>query len=364
MQSKVNILQISLRADIGGGPEHLYNLVKGSSQKFDHFIAAPNDKPYSELFCLLVGEENCIVIPHRKFNLSSLYKLQKFIRKNNISIIHSHGKGAGIYGRLLSLFTGKRSIHTLHGFHIGKYNHLQRQLYFFIERILSKFTHKIISVSEGEKKLVLESNICSDSKILVIENGIKIPDQFISADNFISTPKKIMHLTRFNYQKNTSQLISICNELKERKEPNNFQFNIYGEGEEFEAFKQQIIDLELENSIILKGADPNAREKLVEGFCYISTSRWEGLPISLLEAFAVGLPVIGTDTTGNNDLVKNNFNGYLYDISEPSQAVDYLLKLSADQELWIKLSTNARDFVTSNFSLEKMIKKIEQVYDN
>ncbi|RJP60756.1 MAG: glycosyltransferase family 1 protein [Ignavibacteriales bacterium] len=364
MQNKVNILQISVRADIGGGPEHLYNLVKGSTQKFNYFIAAPNDKPYLELFRSLVGNDNIIIIPHRKFRVSAFLSLREFIKKNNISIIHSHGKGAGIYGRLLALITGKRSIHTLHGFHIGKYNLLQKQLYFFIERILSIFSQKIIAVSEGEKKHILESNICSESKILVIENGIKIPDQFISQENFNQTPKKLMHLTRFDYQKNTSQLISICNELKERKELNNFQFNIYGEGEEFEAFKQQIIDLELENSIILKGADPNAREKLVEGFCYISTSRWEGLPISLLEAFAVGLPVICSDTTGNNDLVKNNFNGYLYDISDPSQAVDYLLNLSADQELWSKLSTNARDFVTNNYSLEKMISKIEQVYDN
>ena len=199
---KTAILQITLRADIGGGPEHLYRLVKGFLPNINCFIAAPNDEPYYNLFKEIVGENNLIEIPHRKFELSSLFLLRNVVKNKSISIIHSHGKGAGIYSRLLGILTRKKVIHTFHGFHIGNYNSVQKKLYILLEKLLSKFTDKIITVSEGEKQEILDAGICNSRKIVVITNGVEIQPVKVTELNFEQQPKKL-----FRFQDSTIKKI-------------------------------------------------------------------------------------------------------------------------------------------------------------
>lgn len=362
MMTKINVLHITVRADIGGGPEHLYQLVSGNFKNIKHFVAAPNNEPYFIKFKNTVGDSNCLEIPFRKFEINVLLKLFRFVRNNNISIIHSHGKGAGIYGRLLSLLTGKKTIHTLHGFHIGDYNNIQRGLYILLERVLSLFTFKIISVSEGEKREIIKAGFCKGTKIVVIPNGVIIPKEKVNSQNFFQHPKKVISFSRFNYQKNTFLLVEICKELKRQSIQNDYEFHIYGVGEDFNKINNEVIKSNLEKNLILNGSDPNARNILVDGFCYISTSRWEGLPISLLEAMAVGLPVLATDVVGNNDVIENGKDGFLFSPSNINEAVDRLSKLAIDKDLWESITSNAIKKVEEHFSVNKMICRIEELY--
>ena len=362
MNKELKILQITARADIGGGPEHLYQLINGSSQKINHFVAAANDFPYFAQFQKLVGDKNCITIPHRKFRLATLLKLKKFVKEHGVTIIHSHGKGAGIYGRLLAMLTGQKSIHTLHGFHVGNYNKLQKAGYILIERILSIFTNTFIAVSEGEKNEIVFSNITSSSKVVVIENGVKVPKNKVDKANYDQTPKNIICFSRFNYQKNTELLLTISKILKEKGKLDQFKFVIYGDGKDFEKIAREIHDKGLKGMIELRGADSDARANLIEGFCYISTSRWEGLPISLLEAMAAGLPVVATNVVGNNNIVDDGETGFLFDLNDPEIAADKIIKLATNYELWKDISEKAQRKIIEHFSLEQMINKIEKIY--
>ncbi len=362
MTDSINILQITVRADIGGGPEHLYRLVKGFSTNINCVIAAPKDEPYYNLFKEIVGGNNLIKMPHRKFKLSSLFLLRNVVNNKRISIIHSHGKGAGIYSRLLGLITGKKVIHTFHGFHIGKYNSIQKKIYILLEKFLSIFTDKIITVSEGEKQEILNAGICSSRKIVVITNGVEIPSVKVTELNYEQKPKKIISFSRFNYQKNTKLLIEVSKKLKELEEKKLVEFHIYGSGEDFDLIRQLIESNKLGGQIVLHGADSNARDKLVDGFCYISTSRWEGLPISLLEAMAAGLPVLASNVVGNNDVIIDGENGLLFELNDPKSCAEKILRLASDKKLWESISINARNTVQQKFSIKKMITETEKVY--
>lgn len=362
MINKTNVLHITVRSDIGGGPEHVLRLITGNFESVKHFIAAPNNKPYFLKFKNAVGESNCLEIPFRKFEIKALFKLFNFVRSNNISIIHSHGKGAGIYGRLLSLLTGRKAIHTLHGFHIGDYNKIQKYLYISLERVLSIFTYKIIAVSEGEKKKIVQAGFCQEQKIVVIPNGVIIPKEKVIQLNFLQKPKKVISFTRFNYQKNTEMIVDICKLLKILSIVDDFEFQIYGDGEDFSKIKKLISEENFDKIINLAGPDPDARNKLVDGFCYISTSRWEGLPISLLEAMAVGLPVIATNVVGNRDIIENYKDGFLFDSDNLSEAAKILSELAVSKDLWEKISSGAIKKVEENFSIKKMITQIEELY--
>lgn len=364
MKETASILQITVRADIGGGPEHLFRLIKGLSPQFDCVIAAPMDEPYFKLFKEIVIEENVVEIPHRKFRLSSLLLLRKLIKQRDISIIHSHGKGAGIYSRLLGFLTGKKVIHTLHGFHVGEYNLFQKELYIFLEKLLAFFTDKFITVSEGEKKEILQAKICNPGKIIVIPNGVELPNDSVTTSNFEQTPRKFISFSRFNYQKNTELIIEICKTMREVGKLENIEFHVYGDGENIEKIKRKVKLHKLEKIVILHGADSNARAKLVEGFCYISTSRWEGLPLSLLEAMAAGLPVLATNVVGNKDIVVNNENGLLFEMDNLEDCIDKIGKLVTEKVLWTKLSANTKKTAEEKFSIAKMIQETEKVYLN
>ncbi|MEJ2617259.1 MAG: hypothetical protein P8Z35_20075, partial [Ignavibacteriaceae bacterium] len=101
-----NILIITVRADFGGGPEHIYSLIKELHKENNFYIACPDDFPYKNKYTDILGKNRIILIPHRKFKLSYLFGLKNYVKYHEINIIHSHGKGAGIYGRFLSVISG------------------------------------------------------------------------------------------------------------------------------------------------------------------------------------------------------------------------------------------------------------------
>jgi len=129
------ILAITARADIGGGPEHLFQLTKGYGNRAKVIIACPNDAPYFARYQTLDNVPDVIEIPHRAFRLGAVWRLRAKARAAGVHVIHSHGKGAGIYGRLLSVLTGIPCIYTFHGLHTGEHGPTKRALYLGIERV-------------------------------------------------------------------------------------------------------------------------------------------------------------------------------------------------------------------------------------
>lgn len=351
-----------MRADFGGGPEHIYNLIKDFPEEIKFFIAAPKDFPYWDKFSEIVSDNSMVEIPHRKFSLNSLIDLIKFTKQKNIDIIHSHGKGAGIYSRLLALFTHTKCVHTFHGFHIDNYNQFQKYIYILLEKILSIFTAKIISVSKSELQQLIENNIAKKNKFILIENGIQIPDKTINEKIVFNNKLNVITTTRFNYQKNTELLLPIITYLKEKKEVDNFHFFILGNGEEEKQFVSKIEELNLKEHFTLVGFTEEKEKYYLKSFCYISTSRWEGLSLAILEAMSYGIPVIATNVVGNRDIIIHNENGFLFSLDKPEDAGEYLINLKNNFNLWKNFSINSRKLIQEKFNINKMRDKTYNLY--
>ena len=195
--NSLRVLHITSRSDFGGGPEHLYQQILLQKSEINLFVAAPKQYPYFNKFRDITGEKNICRIDDRSFSIFDLIKLKNFVRKNKINLIHSHGKGAGLYSRLLTFFLGIKTIHTLHGFHYEDYSYFLRKLYFLYEILMSKITAKIICVSQNEKNILLKKRICGENKITVITNGVCIPD---SCERKSDRMMKVI-TQQFNYQK-------------------------------------------------------------------------------------------------------------------------------------------------------------------
>ncbi len=359
---KPKILIISSRADFGGGPEHIYRLIQALKNEINFFVACPDDYPYWNRYASLIGNGRMVKIPHRKFKANAVSSLIRFLHKNQIHQIHSHGKGAGIYSRTLTLFTGIPCIHTFHGIHIGEYNNFQKSTYILLERIMSKFTKTFIAVSKSEFELVKKLKIVRTNKINIINNGVIIPFKRVDEKVLERKKFKIITFSRFDYSKNTLLLIDILNALKKLGKIDLFETTILGSGEDEQIFKQKLEQTNLSSQVKVLGFVENTADYLLDAFCYISTSRWEGLPLGILEAMAYGVPAIATNVTGNKDIVENNINGFLYAIDKPEEAAGFIIQLSNNKNLWRTFSNASSSKIKEDFSVDKMAKKTKQLY--
>lgn len=361
-EKDIKVLMITVRADFGGGPEHLYQLITNLPPNVKVYIAAPEDKPYYQRFSSVAGRENLIAIPHRKFTVYTLFRIISFLRRNKIDYVHSHGKGAGIYSRALSLLTGIPVIHTFHGIHVENTTSIKNKMYIMLERVLSKFTLRIIAVSKGEYDKAIKLKIAHPSKISIIENGVPLPNEKVNALIFTRKPHNILAITRFDNAKNTELLIPVIDALIELKEIGNFHFIILGKGETEQSFRQKVEEKEYSNYITFAGTSSNPSEYYLKSFCYISTSKWEGLPLAVMEAMSYGLPVLATDVRGNNDLIDHGLSGFLYQLDKPARAASILTELSRNHELWLRVSGESERKIKSRYSVKRMADETLKLY--
>ena len=163
--NKLKILIISSRSE-GGGAEQFFKIMTKLKGLFEFYCALPDSPPFYDR---IVNEKiPTFKLPYRKFKILAFLKLSKWVKANGITVVHSHGRGAGIYSRLLKLLNTKlKVVHTFHGIHFSSIN-----LAVIVESFLRILTDKFIFVSESERQIALRLWITSVSKSALIENGI------------------------------------------------------------------------------------------------------------------------------------------------------------------------------------------------
>lgn len=350
------ILQITSRADYGGGPEHLKHLISGLNSSFEFFIAAPADKPYFEIF---KKYGTCIEIQHRKFSVWSLISLLKTVNKHRIDIIHSHGKGAGIYSRILGFMTGKPVVHTFHGFHYTHLNLFYRWFYLGIEKLFAYSTDVFISVSESEKNSCLNAGIVSHDRIVVVLNGVQIPTFRKRA--LTKKETTFVNISRLSWEKGMDVLIDIIKALSQKFR--DFQLLIIGDGPERVNLERKVRESGIEKYVSFLGFRHDVSNLLEQADIYITASRGEGMPLTVLEAMAASLPVVASSVVGNVDVVVHGENGFLFNINNPDEASEYLLKLINDNALYDSMSIKAYRTIADKHSLAKMCAEIANIYN-
>ena len=364
---KKKIIYVTVRSDFGGGPYHIDLLINNLKETFNIYVAAPLNEPYGFKWKELLGANKFFELPFRSFNISSLIKLVKFIKINKMDILHAHGKGAGIYGRLVKLFIpGIVVIYTLHGFHILNYKPFLRNLYIFIERLLSRLTNVFINVSKGEQEICLKNKIFKESKSVVIYNAIKRVEraglnknQLRAKFNLPESKFLIISVVRFNHQKNLKATVNIAEKLISQPD---ILFLIIGDGEEKSEIENLIKENNLTN-ILLSGYKSNIDEYLSASDIYLSTSLWEGLPYSLIEAAANSLPIVASNVTGNNEVAIDGENGYLFNLNDPSEAVDKILRIKNSPAEQNNLGSKSLSIFNEYFQLNTMTNKMKELYN-
>ena len=349
---------ISSTAKLGGGTKHMFTLGETIKSDYKVFYAIPKSNNFSNY----LNEANHFPIFERKVNPFEILKLRKFIQMQSIDLIHAHGKGAGLIARLSTIFLKRKIIYTFHGIHLKCHNLISRIIYIVYEFIMGRLDSHKVFVSKSEKDYAKFSKIYIGSNNSVISNGVEIkeiknyPIKREKNKNNIFSNLSIITVCRFVDQKNIKEFIQIAEKLKE------YNFILIGNGPRWHDIKNYITCKSLKN-IYLMGTQKNVFTFLRKSDIYLSTSLYEGLPISIIEAMSIGLPIIASDVIGNCDAVIHGKSGYLYKLGEVDMAVNYLKKLLNSSELRMKLGKNSHNIQRTIFSLEKMINQYVDLYE-
>lgn len=353
----LRVLMITARADYGGGPEHLYRLIAALPTDIQPFVACPHEAPYWERFVRQIGQQRLLAIPHRRFTLRHMVQLWRFVHTQRIDLIHSHGRGAGLYGRLLGALGRIPCVHTFHGLRIESHS-----LVLILERLLARLSRRLIAVSRGEAEALLAANLCPPARLRVIENGVRLPEHWLHDGPEPADTRLVITMSRFTYQKNPELLLLILEQLRRVKRLEEFHFLVLGTGPGQARVQTAIRRHGFTAQVTCRGAVANPQVYLQNAFCYLSTSRWEGMPLALLEAMALGIPVVATDVVGNRDVVDHERTGLLYGQSTPELAVQHLLRLATDATMWRRLSRTARRKAETHYSADRMARETAAVY--
>lgn len=350
------ILMITGRADTGGGPEHIYQLVRNLPPEFEIFIAAPKQEPFWERFGTLVGQDHLIEIPARKITFIAARQLVRFIRDRSISLVHSHGRPGAIYARILRVFQPTIAVHTPNG--AFAHGLLKRPLFQLIDRVCASKIDHVVAVSPTEEK-ELRTLLRRSQGISTILNGVEVSAEN-QASGFANTPRRILHITRFVYQKNSIAVLDILESLRALGALERFHLDVAGEGPDQEAFSAEVTSRQLSAVVTCHGAVRSIQPLLKESFCILSTSRWEGLPFAILEAMAHGIPPIASNVVGNKDLV-NDEVGRLFPLGNHEGAARQILDLE-DSSRWARASHAAKAKISARYSAKHMATETSNLY--
>ena len=341
----------------------MFNLGNNLSDKFRVFFAIPFSSEYSKY----LNKKNHIDISQRKIRILDIVRLIKFVKANSIDLIHAHGKGAGLLGRILNIFVRKSLIYTFHGIHNKFYRNYQKKIYLIYENIFGKIDSMKIFVSASENEYAKKNKFTIDkNKFSIIYNSVpnmelidfKADQKNLNASlNIKNNYPNIITACRLVEQKNIYEII----EISELMPKNNFL--ILGDGPLFEEIKQLLIRKAIRN-VYLLGQKNNIFKYLYASKIYLSTSFYEGLSISVLEAMSVGLPIIASRVVGNVDAIEHAKSGFLYDLGAINMAAKYISDILNNEELFIKISKSSQQRQRKKFSYDYMVEKYLKIYES
>lgn len=342
----MKILHVSARSSTGGGPEMIRTLIQGSLSSVDHWVACPGDGPYSALFRRLLGPSRVLTFP---FNPATV----------NPDVVHTHGFGAGLT-RLACICRGIPAVHTFHGFYPSGTGIAGGALRLAVEACLSPATRAAVAVSNSERDLVRRLCPHLGRKTIVIPNGVE--PRRLESDTPAPTPVRILAVGRLVYQKHPEFAVRVAAECRRLDPTLDFQFRFAGAGPLERAVNEEARRLDIQSRILLLGDVTDIGGEFGAAHIYLSTARWEGLSLALLEAMHAGLPCVASRVQGNVDAIEHGRTGLLFDSSSAEEAARYIVTLARDSLARRAFGVQAQAAAQLRFSVEAMCGQYLDLY--
>lgn len=362
----IHVLELLTTNAIGGGPRQVYDLVRHLPEdEFEVTVAGPRDGAFFERFHdlgLAVAE-----VGANRLRPWPLVATLRLVRDLGIQVIHSHGKGAGLYGRLAARWTGVPAVHTFHGVHYEGYPPRLAKLYLDVERRLSRWTHTIVNVSPTQEAEALALGLFEPRQGVTVINGVDLDEQ----DRLLAAapiPRESLGLSRDLFVLGTvarfdpvKRLDMLVGALRALERPL-VSLLLVGGGPEADRLQRLVTAAHLNGRVIFTGwLDDSARVYPAIDLC-VAASAKEGLPFALLEAMGAGLAVVATDVPGHRDVVRDGETGLLVPAGDEQALAAAIETLMDDPERRRRMGQAGRARVRKEFGIRAMVERTAEIY--
>ncbi|HFK1432570.1 TPA: glycosyltransferase family 4 protein [Bacillus cereus] len=249
-------------------------------------------------------------------NIKAYKQLKGIMKSGDFEAVHCHSPMGGVLARLAAKSLGITcTIYTAHGFHFYKGASLINWLvYYPVEKFLSKYTDVLITINKEDY---------NEGKKLKAGKVVYVPGIGVDTNKFIkSTVNRNEKRAELDIPKDTVVLLSIGEMIKRKNhetalralaklKDRNFVYLICGKGALEDYLKELTLSLGIEKNVRFLGFRNDVPEICLASDLFIFPSYQEGLPVSVMEAMAAGLPVICSSIRGNIDLIDDGKGGYL-----------------------------------------------------
>jgi glycosyltransferase involved in cell wall biosynthesis len=370
--SRINVLLANDHLGFG-------NTLHGVGRLFSLWVPRFNRDRVNVVVCILRGEDEIgrkfkkeferlgvkiRFLGRGKFNPFTLLDLVNIVREERIDVMHLQAYGASTFGRIAGLLTGVPVIVHAHDNHTN-YPWYQR----IADMLLGRFTDRAIAVSESVRASCIKKRKIPKDRVIVMHNGISFEQFRVPSNREIEEEKKrlgielefkvVGTLSKLRKEKGVEYLIKAIPAVLE--DFPGVVFLIVGDGPlrgELEALTRA---LRVEKSVIFTGYREDVARVLSVFDIKVLPSVTEGFGIAILEAMAMGKPVIATGVGGVNEILKDGETGFLVPPEDPKALSERIIYLLRNEDEARQLGIRARE-ESKKYDIDLCVRRLEELY--
>lgn len=311
--------------------------------------------------------------PYKIENIKAIKQLKELIIKKNYDIIHCHTPMGAVAARVAAKQAKSKAkvIYTAHGFHFFKGAPKINWMFFYpVEKILAHYTDTLITINKEDYNLSVSKKFKVKDQILKI-NGVGVD---LSKFTAVTPQMKLQLREEYGLSKDdflliypadlvtgkNQEMIFKAIKILRNKIPN-IKLLLPGHQKMIAEYRQMVKDMDIEDLVEFMGYRRDIAKLVSMCDVSVSASRREGLPVNLIEALAIGKPIVATKVRGNSDIVEDGVNGFLVELDNYEQMADKLLKIYNNPVLAEKMGQEAVK-LSKKYSIESVNKSLSDIY--
>ena len=304
---------------------------------------------------------------HRsKFDPATLTALLKIIDRKQIDVLHLHGYGATTFGRVAGAMRGLPTI-------LHEHANLTDTPWFqkIADRLLAPSTDIAIAVSKSTADFVIKARLMPSERVKVVYLGVPLeefsrertPAEIAEARRSIGAASGefvVGTVTRLHDSKGNSYLVDAARDVLAQRP--NARFFVFGEGPLRPALEEQARALNLGDRFVFGGFAKDVAQVVSAFDLSVFPSLWEGTPLTVFEALAMGKTIVATDADGLLDVLTDDRDAVIVPKRDAGALAAAIVRMMDDPAERLRLSAGARQ-TGRHYDIAAFVRKMERLYD-
>jgi glycosyltransferase involved in cell wall biosynthesis len=351
---KKNVAFVVFEPHLSGQGRAVADIFTQAAGQFNFFLICQQSNASLHEHCRVIVEGS-LPLKISKFLNGDLMRAYRFVKANNIDLIHLHGFEGLLWGHALAMMAGVPLIFTPHT--IDMRSRFLFKFYQIAWRMCSLYASMLITVSREDARTVIKRKIIAARKVRPILLGVDQEKFNLAAlprpqIDGVNEKKWIVQVGHLSYQKNPSCLVRAAALLLPRNPDLLFLF--VGEGPLKKQLETEIAQHGLGASVMVLGHRSDALQITGNAHIVVNTSRWEGMPFTLIDACFLGRAIVASAVNGTKDLIEEGVSGLLFTPDRAQELAQKMYILLCNDSLRVQLGEGAKKAIAGSHSMAEM----------